>query len=212
MASGSPKDFEQDYRSAGFGKKLGFGSSPALLQIDWFDAYLVKSSPLYAGVEAELEVAKTLLAAAREKGIPVVFTKVEYQPGGADGGQYYKKIPSLKHLQQGSPLTKFPENMRPVDGEIVITKQCPSGFFATNLDVTLKSLGVDTVLITGLSTSGCVRATALDALQYGFVPVVISDACGDRSPEVQNANLFDMEIKCADVETSQTVLNYLASL
>lgn len=212
MASGNPEDFEQDYRSAGFGHKLGFGKNPALVQVDWFNAYLDKNSPLYAGVEAELEVAKVLLGAAREKGIPVVFTRVEYLPGGADGGYYYKKIPSLKHLQKGSPLTEFAEGLKPREGEVVITKQYPSGFFNTNLDTTLKGLGVDTVLITGLSTSGCVRATALDALQNGFIPVVVSDACGDRSPEVQKANLFDMEIKCSDVETSQTVLDYLASL
>lgn len=212
MASGNPEDFAQDYYSAGFGHKLGFGAKPALLLIDWFKAYLEESSPLYAGVEAELEVAKTLLAAAREKGIPVVFTKVEYMPGGADGGHYYRKVPSLKHLYQGSPLTEFAEGLKPREGEFVLTKQYPSGFFGTNLSSILTAHGVDTVLVSGLSTSGCVRATVLDALQYGYIPVVVADACGDRSEEVQKANLFDMDIKCGDVETSQTVLEYLASL
>lgn len=212
MASGNPEDFEQDYYSAGFGHKLGFGKRPALLLIDWFKAYLEESSPLYAGVEAELEVAKTLLAAARKKGIPVVFTKVEYMPGGADGGHYYRKVPSLKHLYRGSPLTEFAEGLKPCEGEFVISKQYPSGFFGTNLSSILTTLGVDTVLVSGLSTSGCVRATVLDALQYGYIPVVVADACGDRSEEVQKANLFDMDIKCGDVETSQTVLEYLAAL
>jgi len=191
---------------------LGFGQKPALVQIDWFKAYLETSSPLYAGVEAELEVAKTLLAAARKKGIPVVFTKVEYMPGGADGGHYYRKVPSLKHLYQGSPLTEFAKGMEPREGEFVLTKKYPSGFFGTNLASILTTLGVDTVLITGLSTSGCVRATVLDALQFGYIPVVVADACGDRSEEVQKANLFDMDIKCGDVESSQTVLEYLSSL
>jgi len=212
MASRNPEDFEKDYYSAGFGHKLGFGQKPALVQIDWFKAYLETSSPLYAGVEAELEVAKTLLAAARKKGIPVVFTKVEYMPGGADGGHYYRKVPSLKHLYQGSPLTEFAKGMEPREGEFVLTKKYPSGFFGTNLASILTTLGVDTVLITGLSTSGCVRATVLDALQFGYIPVVVADACGDRSEEVQKANLFDMDIKCGDVESSQTVLEYLSSL
>jgi len=212
MASRNPEDFEQDYRSAGFGHKLGFGTRPALLLVDWFKAYLEKSSPLYAGVEAELEVAKILLTAARKNGIPVVFTKVEYMPGGADGGHYYRKVPSLKHLYQGSPLTEFADGLKPQKGEFVITKQYPSGFFGTNLASILTTLGVDTVLVSGLSTSGCVRATVLDALQYGYIPVVVADGCGDRSEEVQKANLFDMDIKCGDVETSQTVLDYLASL
>lgn len=212
MASRNPEDFEQDYRSAGFGHKLGFGTRPALILVDWFRAYLEKSSPLYAGVETELEVAKTLLSAARKKDIPVVFTKVEYMPGGADGGHYYRKVPSLKHLYKGSPLTDFAGGLEPREGEFVIIKQYPSGFFGTNLASILTTLGVDTVLISGLTTSGCVRATALDALQYGYIPVVVADACGDRSEEVQKANLFDLDIKCADVESSQTVLDYLASL
>ncbi|MEE8258623.1 MAG: isochorismatase family protein [Sphingomonadales bacterium] len=212
MSGRNPKDFEQDYRSAGFGHKLGFGAKPALILVDWFKAYLEKSSPLYAGVEAELEVAKILLTAARKNGIPVVFTKVEYMPGGADGGHYYRKVPSLKHLYQGSPLTELADGLSPQKGEFVITKQYPSGFFGTNLSSILTTLGVDTVLVSGLSTSGCVRATVLDALQYGYIPVVVADGCGDRSEEVQKANLFDMDIKCGDVETSETVLKYLNSL
>ena len=212
MSGRNPEDFEQDYRSAGFGHKLGFGTKPALIMVDWFKAYLEKTSPLYAGVEAELEVAKILLAAARKKSIPVIFTRVEYMPGGADGGHYYRKIPSLKHLHRGSPLTELADGLNPREDEIVIIKQYPSGFFGTNLATILAKQEVDTVLITGLSTSGCVRATVLDALQNGFIPVAIADACGDRSDEVQRANLFDMDIKCGDVETSQTVLEYLNSL
>lgn len=212
MADDRSEEIKRDFRSAGYGAKLGFGSRPALVLVDWFLAYLDKSSPLYAGVEAELEVAKTLLAAAREKAIPVVFTQVEYMPGGADGGHYYRKVPSLKHLQQGSPLGNFPESLKPGEGEFIITKQYPSGFFGTNLSSILRGLKVDTVLVSGLTTSGCVRATALDALQHGFIPIVVADACGDRNEEVQKANLFDLDSKCADVEMSGTVLEYINTL
>jgi maleamate amidohydrolase len=205
------KDREQDYASAGFGSNLGFGTRPALVIIDFVMAYLEPSSPLYAGVEAELKVNQILLAAARKAGIPVIFTNVIYTPGGADGGHFYRKVKSLKVYDRGSPLGDFPPSLMPLPSEVVVTKQYASAFFGTSLVSTLVSQGIDTVIITGLSTSGCVRASALDALQHGFIPIVVRDACGDRQASVHEANLFDLQAKYADVVTSADVLGWIGS-
>lgn len=192
-------DLESDYAAAGFGGRLPFGNKAALLIIDVVVAYLDPQSPLYAGVESELASNERLVRAARAAGVPVIFTKVEYEPGGADGGMFFKKVPALKAFERGSPAGAFPPSLQPEAGDMVLTKQYPSAFFGTSLASTLHASGVDTILITGYSTSGCVRATALDGLCHGFAPFVIRDACGDRDPRPQEQNLFDMQAKMAEV-------------
>jgi maleamate amidohydrolase len=182
-----------------FDGHLPFGQRPALLIVDFVVAYLDPASPLYAGVEDALASNERLLAAARRAGIPVLFTNVVYTPGGADGGIFYRKVPALRLFDKGSPMGAFPESLQPQDGELVITKQYASSFFGTHLAATLTAKGVDTLLITGLSTSGCVRATALDACQHGFLPFVVREACGDRHPGPHEANLFDLQAKYAEV-------------
>lgn len=199
-----------DYERAGFGGRLGFGSSPALVVVDVCRAYLDRDSPLYAGVEAAVEAAATLVDAARDAGVPVVFTRVEYEPGGADGGVFYRKVPSLRLFERGSPTAAFPDRPSPRPGEVVVTKQYASAFFGTSLAATLTAWGTDTVIVCGLSTSGCVRATAVDACQHGFVPVVVPEACGDRDASVHAANLFDLDAKYADVVGIDEVLAHLA--
>lgn len=207
----SEKNKHEDYAAAGFGNNLGFGRRPALLIIDFVVAYLEPSSPLYAGVEEALKANEILLAAARKANIPVIFTKVEYMPGGIDGGHFYRKVKSLKSFDRGNPLGAFAPSLMPLPGEVVVTKQYASAFFGTSLVATLVSQGIDTVIITGLSTSGCVRASALDALQHGFIPVVVRDACGDRQASIHEANLFDLQAKYADVVTSADVLRWIDS-
>ena len=191
-------DLTANYVGA-FDGRLSFGKRPALLIVDFVMAYLDPASPLYAGVEGALASNERLLAAARAARIPVFFTNVVYQADGADGGLFYKKIPSLQVFLEGSPLGAFPPSLQPVDGERVISKQFASAFFGTSLAETLSEEGIDTLLITGLSTSGCVRATALDALQSGFAPFVVREACGDRHPAPHEANLFDLQAKYAEV-------------
>ncbi len=191
-------DLSANYSGA-FDGHLVFGKRPALLIVDFVMAYLDKSSPFYAGVEDVLASNERLLPAARSAGIPVIFTNVVYQPGGADGGLFYHKIPALSVFVKGSPLGDFPPTLMPVDGELVVSKQYASAFFGTSLASELNAQNIDTVLITGLSTSGCVRATALDALQHGFAPFVVRDACGDRHPAPHEANLFDLQAKYAEV-------------
>ena len=195
-----------------FDGHLSFGKRPALLIVDFVVAYLDPASPLYAGVEDALASNERLLAAARKAGIPVIFTNVVYTPGGADGGVFYRKVPALKLFDRGSPLGAFPASLQPREGELVISKQYASSFFGTHLAATLTSNGIDTLLITGLSTSGCVRATALDACQHGFLPFVVREACGDRHPGPHEANLFDLQAKYAEVISEAQALANLAAL
>jgi maleamate amidohydrolase len=204
-------DLSANYADA-FDGHLPFGKRPALLIVDFVKAYLDKDSPLYAGVEDALASNERLLAAARGAGIPVLFTNVVYTPGGKDGGVFYRKVPALKLFERGSPLGAFPESLQPRDGELVITKQYASAFFGTHLGATLTAQGIDTLLITGLSTSGCVRATALDACQHGFLPFVVREACGDRHPGPHEANLFDLQAKYAEVISEAQAIAHLAAL
>ncbi len=201
-------DLTANYAGA-FDGHLPFGSRPALLIVDCVMAYLDPASPLYAGRDEVLAINERLLASARAAGLPVIFTNVEYAPGGADGGVFYRKVPALKLFDRGSAYGAFPPGLKPRDSELVITKHYASAFFATPLAATLAAMGIDTVLITGFSTSGCVRATAVDACQNGFVPFVVRDACGDRHAAPHDSNLFDLQAKYAEVITCSEAEHYL---
>ena len=191
-------DLADNYRGA-FDGQLGFGERPALILVDFVQAYFDETSPLFAGVDDALASALRVREAARASGAPVFYTNVQYHRGGADGGVFYRKVPALACFEAGNPLGRWPDGLQPGDGEYVLTKQYPSAFFGTSLAATLTSLGVDTLVITGLTTSGCIRATCIDAVSHGFVPIVVADACGDRHTDPHNANLFDMNAKYGDV-------------
>jgi len=195
-------------------RKLEPGRKPALLIVDFVRAYLVPGSPLYAGVESARAAAEQLLALARGARIPVFHSNVVYEPGGADGGVFFRKLPVLACFERGrSPeLAAFAEGLEPRAGEVVVSKQYASAFFGTPLASQLQAAGVDTLLIAGVSTSGCVRATAVDACQHGFVPLVVRDAVGDRHPEPHEANLFDLQAKYAEVISLADAAAYLARL
>ena len=201
-------DLRSNY-SGVFDGHLQFGGWPALLIVDFVMAYLDRKSPLYADVEDALASNERLLAAARAAKIPIIFTNVEYTKGGLNGGLFYRKVPALKLFEAGSPLGAFPESLQPQLGELVVTKQYASAFFGTSLASSLTSMGVDTVLITGLSTSGCVRATALDALQSGFAPFVVHQACGDRHQGPHASSLFDLQAKYAEVIDEEEAIRFL---
>jgi len=204
----------ENYAAGGFGQTLHGGARPALIVIDFVRAYLEPGSPLYAGVEAAHAAAVELLAAARRAAIPIVHTNVAYQVGGRDGGVFFRKVPALKCFEAGAhpELAAFAVGLEPAAGETVVTKQYASAFFGTSLASTLTALGVDTLLIAGLSTSGCVRASAVDACQHGFVPLVVREAVGDRHPAPHEANLFDLQAKYAEVIALAQAKAYLAGL
>jgi nicotinamidase-related amidase len=203
-----------NYADGGFGRSLAPGRRPALLVVDFVRAYLVPGSPLYAGAESARAAAQGLLAAARDAGIPIVHTNVQYQPGGRDGGVFFRKLPALACFEAGArpDLAAFAEGLEPVAGETVITKQYASAFFGTSLASMLTALGVDTLLIAGLSTSGCVRASAVDACQHGFIPLVVRDAVGDRHPAPHEASLFDLQAKYAEVVGLGWAVEYLKGI
>jgi maleamate amidohydrolase len=162
-------------------------------------AYLDPASPLYLGGAEAVACFVRLIAACRAKSIPVIYTQVVYGAGGRDGGLFYQKVQALKAFDAGSPLGVIPAEIAPQPEDVIVTKQYASAFFGTSLASTLAAMKVDTVMIGGFSTSGCVRATTLDALQHGFAPFVVRQACADRDPRPHESNLFDLQAKYAEV-------------
>lgn len=195
-----------------YNTRVGFGTRPALILIDFCQGYFDPSCDLYAGVEDALASALRVRAAARAAAVPVILTNVVYQAEGRDGGRFFEKAGPLKNFIRGNPMGTWPNGLTPYDDELIVTKQYPSAFFATSLASTLTALEVDSVLLTGLTTSGCVRASCVDAMSHGFRTSVVAEACGDRHPGPHNANLFDMNAKYADVVSEAETIAFLGTL
>jgi nicotinamidase-related amidase len=194
---------------AGFAGTLRPGRRPAVLAIDLMRAYFDPASPLCLPSRDCLASAARVLAAARSTGVRVVHTRVEYAADGSDGGVFVRKVRALEHLYGGGPMSELMPDVAPVEGELVLTKQYASAFFGTSLASTLVADGVDTVVLVGVSTSGCIRASGVDAVQHGFVPLVVRDAVADRTAQVHDANLFDLQAKYAEVVDERTAVAYL---
>jgi maleamate amidohydrolase len=205
----SSDDLRGDYQQAGFGRRLVPGRRPALLLVDLVGAYFTPGSELDLGDDACVRSAARLLAAARTAGVCVVHTRVVFGADGLDGGLFYRKIAALRHLVGDSAMSRPLQEVAPRPGEVVVVKQYASAFFATSLASTLTSRGIDTVVIAGVSTSGCVRATAVDACQHGFVPLVVREAVADRDPAPHEASLFDLQAKYAEVVEEEAAVSYL---
>lgn len=202
---------DKNYAKA-YGHSLTPGSNPALILVDFVRAYFDPDCELYADVDDALQSARRILEIARKKGLLVVYTNVVYQAGGVDGGRFFEKALPLKHFVRGNPMGAWAAGLEPGDDELVVSKQYASAFFGTSLASTLTAQGIDTVIITGVTTSGCVRASCVDALSNGFIPIVVSDACGDRHESPHEANLFDMQAKYAEVWSEKEVCEYLSGL
>ena len=203
------KDLDQNYKAV-FNKRLGFGKNPAIILVDFVAAYFDENSPLYADVEKALLSAIRIRNKGREKNISIIYTNVSYQKDGKNGGVFFEKLPVLSCFIEGAKTAGWPSKLDIDPNEIVITKQYPSAFFETCLSKKLNNLEIDTLIITGLTTSGCIRATCVDAISYGFRPIVVKDACGDRHEKPHIANLFDMNAKYADVVSEKEVFNFLS--
>ncbi len=208
------EDLDQNYARAGYHAAQSWGKKPAVIMIDFANAYFEPTSPLFGGegCRKALEKAHGLADAARKAGVPVIFTEVKYEPGGANGGAFYAKVPALKSFDAGQPTQKLQAPLEVQAGDYLITKQYPGAFFRTELDTLLKGLDVDTVLLAGLTTSGCVRATCIEAISHGFVTLVIEDAVGDRADGPQEANLFDMSAKYADLVSAGAAADYFRKI
>ncbi|MFZ4530821.1 MAG: isochorismatase family protein, partial [Alsobacter sp.] len=172
------EDLQENYRRA-YDNRIGFGQRPALILIDFVEAYFEPTCDLYAGIEDCFASALRVRAAAREAGVPVILTNVVYHAQALDGGRFYQKAKPLKNFLCGSPMGAWPKGLTPEADELVVSKQYPSAFFGTSLSSTLTTWGVDSLILTGITTSGCVRATCVDCCSHGFIPIVISDAVGD---------------------------------
>ncbi|CAI1976301.1 N-carbamoylsarcosine amidohydrolase [Serratia proteamaculans] len=197
-----------------WGNRIGFGLRPALLVVDFMQGYTTEGAPLFApGVVSAVEESVALLTTARQVGIPVIHTNIRYHAGHfADGGIWVKKAPVMKDMVEGNPLAAFCPQVAPRTTEVVLTKQYASAFFGTSLAPMLVALGVDTLLLVGCSTSGCIRASAVDAVQHGFRTIVVRECVGDRHPGPHEANLFDIDSKYGDVVAKREAIDYLNRL
>jgi maleamate amidohydrolase len=207
-------DLQQRYFNRGFSRRVGFGQRPALLVIDMNRAFTDPSSALGANMDSVVETINRLLAVAREKGNLVVFTTVAYDEEAEHQAArvFMSKVPALKMLKVGTPAVAIDPRLQRRASETLLVKQFASAFFGTSLASLLMAEGCDTLIVTGCTTSGCVRASVVDALQYGLRPVVPVEAVGDRAAEPHHANLFDIQAKYGDVVTVEEVLLYLREL
>lgn len=196
----------------GFGGRGGFGRRPALAVIDMTLGFTDSESPLACDLEEPVENIAKLLEAAREAEIPIIFTTVAYRESDkVTAAAFIDKVPALLTLEAGSRWAEIDPRIAPLASEPVLNKLFASAFYGTGLPSALAAAGVDTLIVTGASTSGCVRATAVDALQYGYRPVVPREAVGDRNPDAHEANLYDIDAKYGDVVTVEDVLGLIKS-
>ncbi len=202
------EEIRERYRRQGLAARVGFGERPAILVVDFYRGSIEADSPLSCDLENPVRQTVRILEAARQGNVPVYFTVVEYE-NEKDGGYFWKKVPSLKVLMKGSKWVELDPRMGRRADEMIVKKHYASAFFGTQLVESLRKQHVDTVVVTGCTTSGCVRASVVDALQNGFRPIVAEGAVGDRSELVHEANLFDMDAKYADVESVDMVIKHL---
>jgi nicotinamidase-related amidase len=203
------------YRDRGFMRRVGFGERPALINIDLANAWTREGNAFTCdGMEVILPGVQRLLAAMRVKGLPVVYTTTAYavtEGPNSDLGIWHRKIP-VEVLKLGTDAVAIDERIAPEPGEQVLVKKFASAFHGTHLAGFLRAAGVDTVIVTGVTMAGCVRHTVEDAIGLGFRPIVVRECVGDRVAGAVEWNLFDIDAKFGDVETLETVLDYLANV
>ena len=200
------------YEQAKLGQVVTLGDRPAVLVVDFSCGFTEPESTLGSDLTPQVEATRRLLDVARERGLPVVFTTIAFEPNLRDGALWPQKIPSLEALVLGSHWVELDPRLDRREDETLIVKKGPSGFFGTNLASVLVAERVDTVVLCGATTSGCVRATAIDLLQYGWPTLVPRECVGDRAQAPHEANLFDIDAKYADVVSLDEAVAYLESV
>ena len=189
---------------------LGLGEKPALVLVDMINGFTHAECPLGAECQSVIDANAALLAAFRAKQLPIFYTTVVYH-NEQQARVFRDRINALNLLTPGSDWVRVDDRLAMQSGEVLIEKQWASSFFKTDLDKQLRDLGVDSIVVTGLTTSGCVRATVVDGLQCDYRVVVAKEAVGDRNDEAHEANLFDMHAKYADVQSVETIISELKS-
>lgn len=200
------------FRRQQFGQTMGFGKSPAVLVVDFVVGFNDPAAFGGGNISAAVNRTVDLLAVARRLGLPVAHTRIVYADDGSDSVIHCLKVPRLKTLTENSPLSQFVPDVAPLPGEVVIRKRLPSAFFETGLHGILHARRIDTLIIAGCTTSGCVRASTLDAMCHGFRPIVASDCVGDRAEEPHAASLFDLGQKYADVMPLDQIVEQIERL
>jgi nicotinamidase-related amidase len=208
----SDEEARQVYARAGLGESVTMGSRPAVLVVDFSCGFTDPACTLGSELTAEVAATKRLLDVAREKGVPVVFTTIGFEPSLRDGGLWLQKVPALGDLQLGGHWVEIDPRLEPREDETVIVKKGASAFFGTNLAAILVSQQVDSVILCGATTSGCIRATAVDLLQNGWPTLVPRECVGDRAQAPHEANIFDIQAKYADVVPLDDVLAYVQTV
>jgi nicotinamidase-related amidase len=211
MTSG--KDDEEFFKQRGFGIKIGFGERPALIVIDMINGFTDATMPLGAPLETQLAAQKPMIEVAHERGIPVIFSTVIYNDHDLkDAGLWAIKMKGTLTLKAGTTAVEVDKRLDMRKTDSLLVKKYASCFFGTDLASRLMNLRADTLIITGCTTSGCVRATAVDAVQNGFRPIVVREAVGDRSAAAHEQSLFDLNAKYADVAGLDETLQYLKTV
>jgi maleamate amidohydrolase len=208
----SDAEAREVYAKARLGESVTLGSRPAVLVVDFSCGFTDPECTLGADMTEQVEATRRLLDAARAKGLPVIFTTIGFEPSLKDGGLWLEKAPALGDLQIGGRWVEIDPRLEPQEGETIVVKKGASAFFGTNLAAILISQGIDSVVLCGATTSGCVRATAIDLLQYGFPTLVPRECVGDRAQAPHDANLFDIQAKYADVVSVEEALDYVESV
>lgn len=202
-------DTKELYDDNEFGESVGLGEKPALIVIDLINAFTDPESNLGSDVSDVLNQTERLLTAFRDQDLPRYFTTVAYEESYGDAGMFIEKVPAMRELELDTERVAVDDQVAPVDDERVILKKYASAFFGTDLETELTTHRVDTLVLTGVTTSGCIRATAVDSLQHGYRTIVPADAVGDRAEGPHKANLFDIDAKYGDVIRTDEVVAYL---
>src|SRR6195256_4411236 len=208
----SDQEAREVYARARLGESVTLGSRPAVLVVDFSCGFTDPACALGSELAAEVESTKRLLDVARAQGLLVLFPSIGFEPGLKDGGLWLQKVPSLGDLQVGGRWVEIDARLEPREDETVVLKKGASAFFGTNLASILITQRVDSVILCGATTSGCIRATAIDLLQYGWPTLVPRECVGDRAQAPHEANLFDIQAKYADVVSVDDALAYLETV
>jgi maleamate amidohydrolase len=205
-------DTREIYERARLGQSVTLGERPAVLVVDFSRGFTDPECTMGSDLTREVEATTRLLAAAREREIPIIFTTIGFEPNLKDGSLWLEKAPGLGELLIGGKWVEIDPRLGRREDETVILKKGASAFFGTNLPSILVSQGVDTIVMCGATTSGCIRATAIDLLQYGYPTLVPRECVGDRAQAPHEANLVDIQAKYADVVSVEAALSYLESV